>query len=252
MILLLLIIVTTAAGVFGMMGLAGGIVYVPVLSWWGFDLKTGAIPLSLLLGSATGGMAAFTYWREKMAHPKVSMFAAAGALAGAPLGARMVPYIPVGILKALFAAAALFISIRILRSREPAEARIGSTWIILAGALAVGLFVGLSSGLLGIGGGFLFIPFMLSAGFPTKHAVATSAIVVAISTMAAFLWHLPRTTFPPALALLLLAGVVTGSRLGGLWAARRARPETLRVVVGSLIFLVSVKMGLEGLALLFN
>ena len=36
--------VVFGAGILGMMGLGGGVVYVPLLSWGGLDFKTGAIP----------------------------------------------------------------------------------------------------------------------------------------------------------------------------------------------------------------
>ncbi|UCG38636.1 MAG: sulfite exporter TauE/SafE family protein, partial [bacterium] len=71
MLILLFPIVLFIAGLFGMMGLAGGVIYVPLLSWWGLDFATGAIPLSLLLGTATGLSASYTYMRGRFIHFRV-------------------------------------------------------------------------------------------------------------------------------------------------------------------------------------
>ena len=167
------------------------------------------------------------------------------AVIGAPFGVLAGRFLPVHAIKLLFAIAAGTIAMRILRSVEPkAQDRLHRTPV--AATVAVGFFVGFSSGLLGIGGGFLLIPFLLSAGFPTREAVATSSMVVTFSAMSGFLSHLPGATFSPSLALLLVVGASAGSRIGVIWASRHARPETLRKIVGTIIFVIAVKVAWEG------
>ncbi|MDF1536334.1 MAG: sulfite exporter TauE/SafE family protein [bacterium] len=246
MLAILLIAVIFGSGLLGMMGLGGGIVYVPLLSWWGLDFATGAIPLSLFLGIATSSSAAYTYYRNGLVQTKTSLTAASTVLLGAPAGAWAMTVIPTGVVKVLFSAAAGYVVYSIFSTRDPVDRSAPLTvyraWVILT----IGFFVGFFSGLLGIGGGFLLVSFLLATGFPTRQAVATSSLVVVVSATAAFLSHLPHADFPIPTALLLAAAALTGSRLGGLWVTHYARPRTLRIIVGAIILVISLKMGWDG------
>lgn len=244
---LLILIIFFTAGLFSMIGLGGGIIYVPILSWYGLDFKSGAIPLSLLLVTTTGMTAAYTYFRARLVHLRIGSAAIVTAFIGAPAGAYSLRYIPTGIVQILFAGVALYASLRILGSREPEGDRDIDRKLAAMGALFIGFFSGFSSGLLGVSGALFFLPFLLAIGYPTKEAVATSTILVTFSGLAAFLTHLQWATFDPTLAIFLTLGVIAGSRLGGLWTLRRAKPQTLRRIVGVIILIVSVKIALEGI-----
>jgi uncharacterized membrane protein YfcA len=247
MLPVLFIAVLLGSALLGMMGLGGGIVYVPLLSWWGLDLTTGAIPMSLLLGIATSGTAAFTYYRRGLVQTRISLTAGATVFLGAPLGAWALTILPVGIVRIIFSAAAFYVVYRIFSSREPGENSPARKEYRTSVILTLGFFVGFSSGLLGIGGGFLLLSFLMATGMPTKPAVATSSLVVVMSATAAFLSHLPHAQFPVTLALLLALTALVGSRLGGLWVAQHAQPRTLRTIVGIIILVISIKMGFEGI-----
>ena len=82
---------------------------------------------------------------------------------------------------------------------------------------------------------------------PTKSAVATSSLVVVISATAAFGTHLFHAQFPAGLAALLALTALAGSRLGGLWVSHYAQPRTLRILVGTIIAVIALRMGVEGL-----
>lgn len=252
MLAILFTVVILASGLLGMMGLGGGIVYVPLLSWWGLDFTTGAIPMSLLLGIATSSAAAYTYHRSGLIQTRISLTAAPTILLGAPLGAWAVTVIPTGIVKVIFSAAAGYVVFRIFSTREPEENSQATKTYRARIILTIGFFVGFFSGLLGIGGGFLIVSFLLATGFPTKKAVATSSLVVVISATAAFISHLPHARFPFQTALLLAAAALIGSRLGGLWVTHYARPRTLRIIVGVIILSISLKMGVEGILALLG
>ena len=248
MVYLLFIIILAAAGFFAMMGFGGGIIYVPILSWYGLDYKTAVIPLSLLLSFATGLTATYTYLRARLVNVRVGTAAVSTALLGAPLGVYCVQFIPTGIIKIIFAAVAMLAAVRILRTVEPdGKSRVDPGRAIQLGLL-VGLIVGFSSGLLGIGNGFLVFPFFMAIGCSTKESAATTALVITFSAFFALTLHLRWATFDPRLAAALVIGVIIGSRMGGLWTSRKARPQTLRLIVGVIILVIAARMGWEGLS----
>ena len=246
MSLILVAVVFLGAGVFGMLGLSGAVVYVPLLSWWGFDFKTGAIPLSLLLGSATALSATVAYLRVGLVHVRTSGAIILTAVLGAPLGARAIRIVPTHTLKLLFATVVVFVAYRILRSKEPETGR--PVKIEIATIAGLGLIVGFASGLLGVGGGFIMLPTLMHLGFPTKEAVATSSAVVGFSTLSGFLSHLPTAEFDPLLATILTVSVIVGSGLGGFWASKVAKPLTLRLMAGTLLAIIAVRLLMEALA----
>ncbi len=249
---ILFLIISLTAGLFSMMGLGGGVIYVPILTWYGLDFKTGAIPLSLLLITATGFTASYTYFRAKLIQFKTGGAAILTAFLGAPAGAFSIQYISTGVAKILFACVALYASLRILRSREPDGKKTVNPRMAVTGALFIGFFSGFSSGLLGVSGALFLLPFLLTIGYPTKEAVATSAVLVTFSALTSFLTHLHWAVIDPALAGVLVLGVIIGSRLGGLWTSRKARPRTLRHLVGVIILIVAVKFSVEGILFLVH
>lgn len=253
MLALIFILVMIAAALFGVMGLGSGIIYVPLLSWWGLDFSTGAVPMGLLLSIATGGGTAYTYARMGLIHKGTALAAASTVFIGAPLGVKALHFFPISYAKIILAAAALYIAIRALRSGEP-HVHQNRTYVLTMGlTLLVGFFMGFFSALIGVGGGFLLTPVLLASGYPVKEAVGTTALVVTICTSTAFLFHLPTADFPMNAALLLTGAALLGAGLGGVWASRHASPKTVRLLVAVVIIGIAIKIGGEGfIALLGN
>ncbi len=94
---------------------------------------------------------------------------------------------------------------------------------LVAGALLLGLAAGLVSGLLGVGGGILFVPTLLALGLAQLDAEATSLLAI-LPTVAAGAWRQHQygnVRWRAALVLGLasiagvLAGGVSAESLGG-------------------------------------
>jgi hypothetical protein len=85
--------------------------------------------------------------------------------------------------------------------------------------IVVGAIVGLVTGILGVGGGFVIVPAMvLLVGMPMRRAVGTSLLVITINSGASLLGHLD-TAFDWTLIGLLLSGAIpamtVANRFGG-------------------------------------
>ena len=59
-------IILLLAFIFSMLGLGGAMLYIPVFTWFGFAMKSVAIPTGLLLNGVTALSAAIYYLRAKM------------------------------------------------------------------------------------------------------------------------------------------------------------------------------------------
>lgn len=77
-----------------------------------------------------------------------------------------------------------------------------------------GFWIGVVSGLLGIGGFFLFVPLMKALGYPVKQAAATSAFVVIFPSFSGFAGHVTERHFHLPLMAAATGAVVVGSQIG--------------------------------------
>lgn len=246
------LLIAIAAALFGIMGLGSGIIYVPLLHWWGLNFATGAVPLGLLLSIVTGAGVAYTYLREGMVHTRTGFTTGMAAIVGSPFGVLALRIIPIGAVKIILSAVALYVGLKAIRSGEPADQADRASYALSRGlTLLMGFLMGFFSALVGVGGGFLLIPVLLARGYPTKEAVGTTSMVVAISTTAGFLFHLPSAKFPLKAAVFFIVLVIIGARMGGLWAAKHANPKALRIVIGILIMIIAIKVGGEGILAMF-
>lgn len=124
--------------------------------------------------------------------------------------------------------------------------RASGLYISVLPPVAVGIFVGIMSAVMGVGGGFLMVPAMIYLlGMPTKIVVGTSLYQIIFTTAFTVLLH-SATNHSVDLMLgtsLILGGVVgaqVGTRLG-----LRLKAEQLRVLLAGLVLLVSFKLALD-------
>ncbi len=149
---LVFFIIAIASFIFAMLGLGGGMVYVPVLNWAGFDMVSVAIPLGLLLNGLNTMFVLIPFARKRLVDWKGGSVMAATALIAAPLGAMTSDRVPVQTLKILFAAMIIAAALRILWSSKRAEpeAKMSFKKRSVIG-LFVGTFAGFIGGMLGLG-----------------------------------------------------------------------------------------------------
>lgn len=113
--------------------------------------------------------------------------------------------------------------------------------------VAFGVVVGVSSGLLGVGGGTLIVPFLtLAVGFSQHSAEATSLLVILPTAVAGSLALRRRGVGNLGLALRFGVVGAVGSVLGALLAL--ALPgSTLRLVFAVFVGLVGLRIARDGL-----
>jgi len=228
---------------FSMLGMGGGMLYVPILHWLGLPLKVLAIPLGLLLNGITTLSAFIRYAREGLVDFRGGLPAAVAGLVMAPLGARLVEAVPRQTLIVLFALAVAVAGARTLwqaRKGEPEHIMSVSRRALVGGV--VGGFAGFVAGLLGIGGGFIVAPMLMSLGYPTKRAAATTAFIVVFSSFSGFLGHVSVGHIDTLLAALTVVAVVAGSQLGAWLMASKARPSWVKWAYGVLLLSVAIKL----------
>ncbi len=114
--------------------------------------------------------------------------------------------------------------------------------------LVTATVVGLLTGFLGVGGGFLVVPaLVLALGLPMTAAVGTSLVAITVTSLAALLVRLGSTTQPDWHLVALLTGLAVAGALVGTWAARRVDPGRLQAAFTALLLVVAVWTAARGL-----
>lgn len=111
---------------------------------------------------------------------------------------------------------------------------------------ALGVFAGVLSAIMGVGGGFILVPAMLYIlRMRAQVVVGTSLFQIIITTAITTVLQAGRNqTVDVVLATLLLVGGVVGAQYGAR-LSRRFRAEELRAALGLIVLLVGIQMGLE-------
>ena len=227
----------------GLLGSGGSILTVPVLVYLvGQDEKVAIAGSLFIVGSIAlaGSMqfmrAGLIQWRS------VLVFGIPG-MAGTWTGAWLAAFVPGITQLALFAIVMLLASWLMLRpiDLEHADGGERATWKIAGD----GLVVGIVTGLVGVGGGFLIVPALVLLGGLTMHqAVATSLVIIALKSFSGFYKYLDVLQQEslaldwPTLGLVTGLGIV-GS-FAGSYLAKRIPQAKLKSWFGYFLIIMGV------------
>jgi len=236
-------IIAIASFIFAMLGLGGGMVYVPVLNWAGFDMKEVAIPLGLLLNGLNTLLVLIPYSRKKLVDWKGGAVMAVTALIASPLGAMLSSHVPVQTLKVLFAIMVVIAAVRMFwvsGKTEPEEMMSLKKRSVIG--FFTGSFAGFIGGMLGLGGGFIVAPILMWMGYRTKEAAATTALVVTFSSFSGYLGHVAQGQMNWPLTIVVVLAVLVGSQLGGRYMTQKAKSKQVKLVYATVLLLIAFKM----------
>lgn len=229
--------------IFAMLGLGGAMLYIPVFHWLGYDFKTVAIPTGLLLNGVTALSAAVFYLRSKMVDVRGAIPMIISSFLGAPVGAYFTQLLPTRILIFFFVLAMAFAGGRMLVSAGQADGgksmSQGKKMVLM---IVGGFFVGFIAGLLGVGGGFLFVPMMLAMGYKTKEAAATSSFVVIFSSFSGFAGHVAEGHFYWPFMLATTGAVIVGSQIGAKVMKEKMKAKWIKQMFALILLGVAIKL----------
>lgn len=226
----------------GLLGGGGSILTVPILVYVLGVAPRSAIATSLVVVGVTSATSLLSHARAGRLEWRVGLLFGAAGLPGAALGGHLGGFVPPALLLMAFAGMVFATALAMLRRRKPPTA--GSERPAerrLSLVLRNGFGVGLLTGLVGAGGGFMVVPALaLFGGLPMPQAVATSLLVIALNSASGLL----STTLAGApVDWSLAGGMSVAAILGSLLGARLGRglsAEGLRQGFG--IFIMALGM----------
>ncbi len=175
----------------GLMGSGGSILTVPVLTYLVGQEEKVAIAGSLGIVGAISLVAGVPYARSRLVDYRSVLFFGVPGMAGAYLGAALSQFVTGALQLSVFAALMLVAGVLMLRPlKAPEESAASKPRNVLKIGLE-GLIVGVITGFVGVGGGFLIVPaLVLLGGLPMHRAIGTSLFIIALKSFAGFFKYL--------------------------------------------------------------
>ncbi len=229
----------------GLLGGGGSILTVPALVYLVGQPPQAAVTTSLAIVGANSALGAFFHHAQGTLNWKVALVFGSIGMVTAYLAAGLSKLFSPALLLVAFALLMLFIGGMMVLRRERSTSETGATQrtnvpLTLAGGAGVGLL----TGLLGVGGGFLIVPaLVMLVGLPMNQAIGTSLVVITANSAAGLLGHLAASPLDMTLTLIFvsagLVGTFVGARLAQRLPATRLRQAFALFVIVLAAFLLN-------------
>ncbi len=231
--ILLLVAGGVLAGLLGgYLGLGGGIVIVPWMTFVvGVDLRA-AIPASVAAIVVNSISSSAEYLKKDMVDLDLMIVLVVWMTAGNIIGSAVSGAVPSEIIQVLFAAVMLYTAVNFLRKTpvrtddvEPDRLK-GKKAIVYLIALGTGII----GAMIGVGGGVIIVPVLyLVLGLPLSVARGTSSFLIGPSTTAAVAVYALNGRLDPVILPPLLVGTIAGGKLGG-YLGTLAKPQVVKLL----------------------
>lgn len=266
---LLTLVMGTLSGSLGaMLGIGGGVFLVPFLILVvGLPFhQAAAVSLAAVVATSTAVSAA-TVGRQ-LINMRLGMVLEVATAAGGFAGGLTAQMLSPDSLQICFGVVALLVAVAVIRRGRPeplhpetdtgllggryVDERTGTTikYAVhrLPAALTASFVAGNLSTLLGIGGGIIKVPVLVTwCGVPIRVAAATSAFMIGVTATSGAVIYYGHGDMIPVLAASAVLGTQTGSAIG-LWVGARARTRGLEMLLAAVLVTVAIMMLVKGLA----
>lgn len=222
----------------GLMGIGGGTVIVPLLLYLsGIDIKaaTAMSMVHIVFASISGTI--FNYYQKTIIF-KYSVYFGLSSMVFSFMGGYFTKYIPDLTIKIMYLAAlTASLILMLLRSRITGH-KTDPSKSDLYKIIPIGAVAGFMAGILGIGGGFLFVPALLFfMGLPMNIATGTSLGAIIFTSIPGLAGKMLSVDFNILFGVIVGLGGIGGARLGT-YLKRRINPVAIRIIF--ILFFIAV------------
>ena len=228
----------------GALGSGGSIITTPLLVYVARVPPASAIGMSLVIVGATSLVGAYLHMRRGNLAIKPCLLFALTGMVGSFMGSTGTHLLSKRALMLVFSSVML-VSGSFMWRGVAAVRKAKSVDIYQC--LGAGFFVGLLTGFLGIGGGFLIVPSLVFfGGLDTRMAAGTSLGVIAFNCVTGLLGQLRFIEIEWKLLVLFLVVAIGGMVAGATFSVRLSESR-LRRILAITILVLGASIGLENL-----
>nr|WP_236588092.1 sulfite exporter TauE/SafE family protein [Tumebacillus amylolyticus] len=236
----------------GLLGVGGAIVTYPLLFFvpplfGAYAMTPNEISaVTMFQVFASSGIGMLMYRKSPWLNRSVVLTIGGGMTGGSLIGSLLSGFMPGQVIHILYGCMALLAVVLMLKKRQGGtlESAEPPAHIEFKRSLAITLAVavGLLSGIVGAGGSFLLIPIMLGIlKLPTRTAIASSLIVVFLSSIGGVIGKSAGGHVHIALTAMIVAASLFGSTFGAR-IGQRMNVQVLRLVLVAIIFVSALNI----------
>lgn len=254
----LIIIGLLVGSLSGLLGIGGGFLMVPLqyflLTSMGLDNDTAlriSTATSLAVIIPTSFTSSYSHYIESKFDLTIPIKLGFFGIIGSFLGGYLAVFIPAYILSKLLALIFILVAINMIFNKKEYSGNLSDDHLILK-YLAIGLFVGLLSGLFGIGGGVVIIPILIFIlGYSMINSVGISSVFIFISSFGGVISYilsgggisLPFTIgYVNVLNFIIISSISIPLAILSSKVAHKVPQEKLKMLFAILLVFMSIKL----------
>jgi hypothetical protein len=237
----------------GLIGGGGSVLAVPILIYVMGVSPKAAIATSLAIVGIVSIIGIIPHWRQGNVNLKTAAFFAPTAMIGAYLGARFatMPFITETFQLICFGLVMIIASVLMIRKggksspkpqafsdkKSDSSSPASSSWWTIP---LEGLGIGILTGFVGVGGGFMIVPaLVLFGGVAMKEAIGTSLLIIAFNSATGFLGYISQVELDWNLVISFAIAASLGTLVGA-YSTRFIDAKNLQKGFGYFVLAVAV------------
>lgn len=233
----------------GLIGGGGSILALPILKYvMGIETKS-AVAMTLAIVGTVSFIGVIPHWQQGNVNFKTAFIFSPAAMLGAYLGARIasLPAIDSTIQLICFAAMMLVAAFFMIRksnskSKEQKHHKSDEKYHVKSNILMIlveGLVVGIVTGFVGVGGGFMIIPALVLLGkTPMKEAIGTSLLIITFKSIAGFAGYFGQVPVDINIMIIFTIAASLGTIFGA-YLTNFIKPKLLEKSFGYFVIAVA-------------
>ncbi len=222
---------------FAMGGVGSAIVLVPIFNMLGLPLNLSKA-IGLFINSSSTITASIMNFFRGVLDIKFALPLIIAILIATPIGAWSSQFVPVVVVKWILVAFLIVAASLLLYTKRETKVVYDKAWILFL----IGFFVGIISGMIGVGGGSLIMPLLILLGFDAKKAAYAVSFVIPFSSLGAFFTYLSFVKMDWLLLGTVTIAAIIGGYLGDKIMHYHLTPAQVKKLIAVLLLLLAAKM----------
>lgn len=228
----------------GLLGIGGGVVLIPLLTYWGgLDINSAAaVSMIFIIFASISGIIGHN--RMGNINRQIGIVMGLSSVIGSFIAAYFSGLISEMALQTVFMLVIIFAVVMLLfKEREHDGEK--QVEIKTIPTVMIGLLKGALTGMLGVGGGFIIVPLMVYLlSLPIHHAVGTSLVVNFLSALAGIAGKSAGVSLSLGPAWWVIVGAIPSAQVG-CWLASQTRPYLMRYLLLVLLVVIFISMSYD-------
>ena len=222
---------------FALGGVGSAIALVPLLDMMGIDYQS-AKAIGLIVTVSAMLSATLTNMKAKTIDYSLALPLLLSSSLFSIIGVYLSSYVDIQIIKLLFFVVLIFsASIMLFFHKKPIVHSTQAIWLYLIGAVA-----GTISGMLGIGGGLIIMPFLIMLGFDAKKVALSIGLIITISASSALYTQMTLISLETDTILGISIAGMFGGLLGNYLLKKHLQSKHVKKIISIFLYLLAAKI----------